>query len=105
MEEQLERGIDLNRTKVRSLRSCWSTGCSSPHLWWRRLGVIKTRQEVKTQVPEAGEHFHNLLTAMQESGDVTAPPEIHNHLPDLLNFKWLIILFIQIYGDGLKKWH
>lgn len=103
MEEQLERDIDLNRTEVRLPCSCWRWGCSSPHLWWRRSGVevlMKTWQEVsslqvkvmvQTQVPEAGDHFHNFLPAMQGSGEVTAPPEIHNRLLALLNFEWLII--------------
>lgn len=38
----------------------------------------ESHAEVQTQVPEAGDHFHNMLTAMQESGDEPAPPEIHN---------------------------
>lgn len=43
--------------------------------------------QVQTQVPEAGDHLNNFLPAMQGSGEVTAPPEIHNHLLALLNFE------------------
>lgn len=96
MVEQLERYIDLNRTKVRLPDSCWSWACSSRHR--RRSGVdvqIKTRQEGSSfQVRvmfRCKPRFRNFLTAVEENRDVTASPEIHNHLPGLLNFEWLII--------------